>query len=366
VPAVPCTPHDRAHLARAVAWAETARGRTAPNPAVGCVLVRDGAVVGAGATAPVGGPHAEAVALTEAGARARGATAYVTLEPCAHHGRTPPCADALAAAGVARVVYAHADPNPAATGGGAVLARLGVEVSDPTTVGAWFRDTVAAQLEGFLTAVRHRRPHVTLKLAQTADGRLTAPGAARWITGTTARAAVHRWRSAVDGVVVGIGTVLADDPRLDVRHARHVERQPRPIVLDTHLRTPVHAAVVRRGALVVGGAGASARRRAALEDAGAEVAAVPTGGDGRLALPDALGLLADRGCNALLAEPGGTLARALLDADLVDRLVLHVGLDLGEGPARRVLRPDATWTTERCGGAGTDLILQHVRPREVP
>jgi diaminohydroxyphosphoribosylaminopyrimidine deaminase / 5-amino-6-(5-phosphoribosylamino)uracil reductase len=263
-------------------------------------------------------------------------------------------------------VYAHADPNPAATGGGAVLARLGVEVSDPTTVGAWFRDTVAAQLEGFLTAVRHRRPHVTLKLAQTADGRLTAPGDARWITGTTARAAVHRWRSAVDGVVVGIGTVLADDPRLDVRHARHVERQPRPIVLDTHLRTPVHAAVVRRGALVVGGAGASARRRAALEDAGAEVAAVPTGGDGRLALPDALGLLADRGCNALLAEPGGTLARALLDADLVDRLVLHVGLDLGEGPARRVLRPDATWTTERCGGAGTDLILQHVRPREVP
>jgi diaminohydroxyphosphoribosylaminopyrimidine deaminase / 5-amino-6-(5-phosphoribosylamino)uracil reductase len=366
VPAVPCTPHDRVHLARAVAWAETARGRTSPNPAVGCVIVRDGAVVAAGATAPVGGPHAEAVALAEAGTRAHGATAYVTLEPCAHRGRTPPCADALAAAGIARVVYAHADPNPTASGGGVVLGACGVEVGDPTTVGQVIRDTVAAQLEGFLTAVRQRRPHVTLKLAQTADGRLTAPGTARWITGPVARAAVHRWRAAVDGVLVGIGTVLADDPRLDVRHGRPVERQPRPIVLDTHLRTPVDATVVRRGALVVGGVGAPAPRRAALERAGAEVAEVPTGVDGHLALPAALELLAARGYNALLAEPGATLAHALLDADLVDRLVLHVGLDLGDGPPRRALHPDASWTAERSGGAGTDLILQHVRPRKDP
>jgi diaminohydroxyphosphoribosylaminopyrimidine deaminase / 5-amino-6-(5-phosphoribosylamino)uracil reductase len=370
VPAVLHSATDRAPLARAIALAERARGWTSPNPAVGCVLVRDGEVVGEGVTAPIGGPHAEVVALGAAGERARGATAYVSLEPCAHHGRTPPCTDALVDAGVARVVYAHPDPNPVATGGGEVLRRRQVAVTGE--VGEVLRGAVARQLEGFLTLVTQRRPHLTLKLAQTADGRLTAPAGDRWITGPAARAAVHRWRSAVDAVLVGSGTVLADDPRLDVRHRHAVVdrlgddgpvRQPRPVVLDTRLRTPPTATVVARGALLLCGPTAASARRAALETAGAEVVEVPTGPDGSLDLPVALGTLPAHGIASVLAEPGAVLARALLAADLVDRFVLHVGLAVGAGTPRRVLAPPAAWATERVGGAGPDLIVHHTRPR---
>jgi diaminohydroxyphosphoribosylaminopyrimidine deaminase / 5-amino-6-(5-phosphoribosylamino)uracil reductase len=361
-----CSAHDRAWLARAVAVAEGARGRTSPNPAVGCVLVRDGRVVGEGATAPVGGPHAEVRALEAAGAQARGATAYVTLEPCAHHGRTPPCADALATAGVARVVYAHPDPNPPATGGARSLASRGIEVVGPDIVGERFRATVAAQLEGFLTVVARQRPHLTLKLAQTADGRLTAPDGARWITGPTARQAVHRWRAAMDAVLVGVGTVLADDPRLDVRHGVDVVRPPRPVVLDSRLRTPARAAVARSGTLVLCGTDVDRSRRAELEEAGVEVIETPAGDDGRLDLPAALATLADQGVNTVLAEPGGTLARALLDLDLVDRVVLHVGLHLGDGALRWAVPVARTWVTERVGGAGPDLVLHHARPSHEP
>jgi diaminohydroxyphosphoribosylaminopyrimidine deaminase / 5-amino-6-(5-phosphoribosylamino)uracil reductase len=361
-----CSAHDHAWLARAVAVAETARGRTSPNPTVGCVLVRDGRVVGEGATAPAGGPHAEVMALEAAGTQARGATAYVTLEPCAHHGRTPPCADALATAGVARVVYAHADPNPPATGGARSLASRGIEVVGPDVVGERFRATVAAQLEGFLTVVARGRPHLTLKLAQTADGRLTAPDGGRWITGPTARQAVHRWRAAMDAVLVGVGTVLTDDPRLDVRHGLDVARPPRPVVLDSRLRTPAEAAVARPGTLVLCGPGVDPSRRAALEHAGVEVVGTPAGDDGRLDLTAALATLADQGINTVLAEPGTTLARALLDLDLVDRVVLHVGLHLGDGPLRWAVPVAPTWATERVGGAGPDLILHHVRPSNEP
>jgi diaminohydroxyphosphoribosylaminopyrimidine deaminase / 5-amino-6-(5-phosphoribosylamino)uracil reductase len=367
VPAV--FPHatDRGHLARALALAETARGRTAPNPAVGCVLVRGGAVVGEGATAPAGGPHAEVAALQAAGERSRGATAYVTLEPCAHHGRTPPCADALASAGVERVVFAHPDPNPLATGGAQRLRALGVDVAGPDAVGPLYQGAVARQLEGFLSLVRRQRPHVTLKLAQTADGALTAPRGARWITGPAARAAVHRWRAAVDAVLVGSGTVLADDPRLDVRdvpplgHRWSGAHQPRPVVFDTRLRTPVDAAVVTRRALLVCGPDADPDRRRRLEAAGAEVATVPVGPHGALDLGRAFAHLAAGGITAVLAEPGLTLAQAMLDADVVDRLVLHVGLGVGEGTPRPVVTPAGSWTTERVGGAGPDLILQRVR-----
>jgi diaminohydroxyphosphoribosylaminopyrimidine deaminase / 5-amino-6-(5-phosphoribosylamino)uracil reductase len=366
VPAACRSTRDRAHVARALALAEGARTRTSPNPAVGCVLVRGDDIVGEGATARAGGPHAEVVALRDAGERARGATAYVTLEPCAHHGRTPPCADALGTAGVVRVVYAHADPNPVATGGAARLRASGVEVAGPAEVGAVLEGAVARQLEGFLSVVRRGRPHVTLKLAQTADGHLTAPDGARWITGPTARAAVHRWRAAVDGVVVGSGTVLADDPRLDVRHAggqgelrdRH---QPRPIVFDSRLRTPPTANVVARHALVVCGPDAPADRRLALGEAGAEVVTVETGPAGSLDLASALRSLAEHGLLTVLAEPGLTLARSLLDADVVDRLVLHVGLAVGDGIPRRVVDPTGGWDTERVGGAGPDLVLHRVR-----
>lgn len=363
----PADAADRAWLARAIALAETARARTSPNPAVGCVLVRGDRIAGEGATQPVGGPHAEAVALAEAGGTAEGATAYVTLEPCAHHGRTPPCVDALLAAGVRRIIIGHPDPNPVAGGGAARLRAAGCEVVGPLPPGGPFRETVAQQLEGFLTLVRHDRPHVTLKLAQTPDGQLHAPAGARWVTGPAARRAVHRWRAAVDGVLVGSGTALTDDPQLTVRDDRDrpVRHQPRPIVLDGRLRLPVDAAVVGRGALVITTRQAPTGRRDGLRRAGAtveEVAGAPAGG---VDLPRALQRVARAGIASVLAEPGRALGQALLDADLVDRLVLHVG----GGGTGTVVTPavhpaSATaWRLERVGGAGPDLIAHLVRDR---
>jgi diaminohydroxyphosphoribosylaminopyrimidine deaminase/5-amino-6-(5-phosphoribosylamino)uracil reductase len=325
---------------------------------VGCVLVRDGDVVGSGVTTPAGGPHAEAVALHAAGHAARGVTAYVTLEPCAHHGRTAPCTDALRDAGITRVVIGHPDPHQLAAGGAATLraAGLAVDLADGP-----IRDAVAGHLEGFLTSVTRCRPHLTLKLAQGLDGRLVA-GTRRWVTGPSARRAVHRWRAAVDAVLVGSGTVLADDPGLDVREVPLGDRpQPRPIVLDARLRTPPDARVVAREALVVtteeGGS-----RAGALIAAGAEVVVVPPGARGGVDLTAAVAALAARGITSVLAEPGGTLARALVAADLVDRLVLHVALDLGDGPMTpAVAVPADGWATTRWGGAGPDLVWERVR-----
>lgn len=363
---------DRAHMARAIAVAERARRVSSPNPAVGCVLVRDHELVAEAATGPVGGPHAEARALAEAGARAKGATAYVTLEPCAHTGRTPPCARALADAEVARVVYATADPHPQAHGGARMLRAAGVEV-DGGALAPW----VDAQLEGFLTTVARGRPHVTLKLAHTLDGRLSpaaeTPGAAvgerrRWVTGPVARRAVHRWRAAVDGVLVGSGTVLADDPRLDVRHVAAPGGQPRAIVLDGRLRTPPDAAVARAGTLVLTAPDADPRARGALEAAGVEVHAVPRGDDGHLDPVAACALLADLGVTSVLAEPGAVLARALLAAGVVDRLVCHVAPDLGTTPLVLPVPVGRDWRVERLGAAGADLVLHLLppcaRPRE--
>ncbi len=349
----------RAHLARAVALATAVRGTTSPNPAVGCVVAHEGHVVGEGATRPPGSAHAEVVALAAAGARARGATVHVTLEPCAHHGRTPPCTDALVSAGVARVVIAHPDPNPNAAGGAGALHAAGVEVVfAPDT----FRATVAGQLAGFLSVVGAGRPHVTLKLAQTVDGAMVTPPPARFITGPAARRAVHRWRAAVDAVLVGSGTVLADDPRLDVRDVPlGARRQPRPVVLDGRLRTPATSRVVARGALVLTRAEAPRSARAALTAAGAQVIDVPTGDDGRIDPAAALRVLAVHGIATVLAEPGAQLARALIAAGLVDRLVRHVALGTGAGrpaPAPGV-DPDG-WRTVRVGGAGRDLIWERV------
>ncbi|HSK23484.1 MAG TPA: bifunctional diaminohydroxyphosphoribosylaminopyrimidine deaminase/5-amino-6-(5-phosphoribosylamino)uracil reductase RibD [Egicoccus sp.] len=354
---------ERRALARAIALAERVQRHTAPNPAVGCVLLRDGEIVGEGATQPPGGRHAEAEALAVAGGAAAGATACVTLEPCAHVGRTPPCAPALAAAGVRRVVYAHADPHAVAAGGADHLRSRGVEVVGPDEVGEVLRGAIAGQLEGFLRVATSGRPHVTLKLAQTADGALRAGDGRRWITDSGARTAVHRWRAAVDAVLVGSGTVLADDPRLDVRHVT-APRQPRAVVLDRRLRTPPTAAVVARGALVFTGAEPPPDRRRALEQAGAQV--VPVAAPDAEWLGAALGSLAGHGVRSVLAEPGRTLADALLAADLVDRVVLHVALD-GPGAGRRAVTPapGRHLDTERVGGAGPDLVL-HLRPSPAP
>jgi diaminohydroxyphosphoribosylaminopyrimidine deaminase/5-amino-6-(5-phosphoribosylamino)uracil reductase len=351
-------------MARAIALAEGVRHRTAPNPAVGCVLVRDGAVVGEGATHPPGQAHAEAAALAAAGERAAGATAYVTLEPCRHQGRTPPCAPALADAGVVRVLYAHPDPHADAGGGAALLADRGVRVEGPPTVGDVFAAAVAQQLEGFLTVVRAGRPHVTLKLAQTADGALVAPDGARWITSPRARAAVHRWRAEVDAVLVGSGTVLADDPGLDVRLVP-ARAQPRPVVFDRRLRTPAAATVVARRALIVTTPTADPDARSALERAGATVDPVDAAPERWLQA--AMARLAGHDIRSVLAEPGATLARALLDDDLADRVVVHVAGTAVDGRARWAVppAPGRRFLPERVGGAGPDVVL-HLRQAARP
>lgn len=307
-------------MARAVALARRALGRTSPNPAVGAVIVKGGRVVGEGWTRPVGGPHAEVVALRRARARARGATLYVTLEPCAHYGRTPPCIDAVIAGGIARVVVGVGDPNPRVRGRGLrALRAAGIEVTtgvlaaEAGAVSAWFRHSIV-----------RGRPFVMLKLAASLDGRIaTVRGESRWISGPVARRWVHELRNRVDAVVVGSGTVLADDPALTCR--LRGGRDPIRIVVDGRLRTSTRARVVRQrstaSTLIVTIASAPASRRAALTRAGAEVLLVP-GAGGHVSLPALFRALAARGIVSILIEGGGELAAAALRAEVVDRVLL--------------------------------------------
>lgn len=352
-------PDDAGWMAVALALGERARGRTAPNPAVGCVLVKDDHLLAEGWTQPPGGQHAEAMALARA-ADPRGATAYVTLEPCAHTGRTPPCADALVAAGVARVVVATSDPNEVAAGGAARLRAAGVEVVEGV-LQEWAR----RQLAPFLTAAMTGRPHLTLKLAQTVDGQLTAPGS-RWVTGPASRRAVHRLRSRVDAVLVGSGTVLADDPRLDVRDVPARDAQPRAIVLDARGRTPPTARVVRPGTVVVTARGDD-RWQDDLRARGVEVVHAAPGAANGVELASTLqALWRDLGVQTILAEPGQTLAAALLGAGVVDRVVRHVATSVhaDDGRARIVaaLATSARWPTVRWVRRGSDVEFVADRP----
>lgn len=350
---------ETAWMARALALAERARDLAPPNPWVGCVLVREGRIVAEGWTQHPGGHHAEAMALARADDPA-GATAYVTLEPCAHHGRTPPCADALVAGGVARVVVGTHDPGREAAGGADRLRAAGVEVTTGV-LDPWVR----RQLAPFLVRATHDRPHVTLKLAQTVDGGLVAPEG-RWVTGPASRRAVHRLRARVDAVLVGSGTVLADDPRLDVRDAPLRRGQPRPVVLDGRGRTPPDAAVVRPGAIVVTASG-TPEWADALEAAGARVLRVGPAIDVGVDLAAALAVLwHEEAVATVLAEPGAVLARALVDAGPVDRVVRHVATSVrtSDGPARIVeaLAPTVDWPVTRQVTRGTDVEIVADRP----
>lgn len=323
------TAAELAAMHRAVALAGAALGRTNPNPAVGAVVLDiHGDVVAEGATEPAGGRHAEVVALAAAGERARGGTLVVTLEPCRHFGRTPPCTDAVIAAGVRRVVIAVRDPHRVAAGGADVLAAAGVE----TETGA-VAEEVTAQLGPWLAAIGRSRPFVTWKYAATVDGRTAAAdGSSRWITGPQARREVHRLRSVSDGVVVGVGTVLSDDPQLTVRDWPAI-RQPLRIVVDTHARTPTGARVLDAAAstLVAVGTDANPDDVKRLRDVGADVVELPasTGGVDLHALLDALH---DRGALQLLLEGGATLAGSFVRDRLVDRVIAFLAPKLlGDG-----------------------------------
>ncbi|MFP4606993.1 MAG: bifunctional diaminohydroxyphosphoribosylaminopyrimidine deaminase/5-amino-6-(5-phosphoribosylamino)uracil reductase RibD [Thiohalospira sp.] len=332
------TAADIRPMRRALALARRGLGWTDPNPMVGCVLVRDGRVVGEGFHERVGGPHAEVRALERAGEAARGATAYVTLEPCSHHGRTPPCADRLVEAGVGRVVAALVDPDPRVRGRG--LRRL--EEAGIATESGLLAEGAEAVNAGFLSRVRRGRPWLTLKLASSLDGHTaTRTGESQWITSEAARADVHRLRHAHAALLTGSGTVLADDPALTARLPEG-GAHPLRVVLDSRLRTPPGARVVTGPGrvLMVGGPGASAERRRALEAAGAEVITLEEGGEGRPALGAVLHELGRREINSVLAECGATLAGSLLRGGWVDRLVAYQapsvigagGLAMFEGP----------------------------------
>jgi diaminohydroxyphosphoribosylaminopyrimidine deaminase/5-amino-6-(5-phosphoribosylamino)uracil reductase len=315
---------DEMFMRRALELAEQASGLTSPNPLVGAVIVREGVVVGEGFHRGAGEAHAEVDALSAAGARARGATLFVTLEPCAHWGRTPPCAPRVAASGVRRVVAALTDPNPRVAGRGLMILReAGVEV-----VVGLLADEAQRQNRTFLTAMRLGRPHVTLKIAMTLDGKIAdREGASRWITGADARAEAHRLRSQSDAIMVGIGTVLLDDPELTVRLGRPWPREPYRVVLDADARTPLESRIVRgvspARTLVMIGHGAPSEAAARLSAAGATVVRAPER-QGFIDLEVVLAELHRREVRALLVEGGAAVHGAFLEAGLVDRVVVFI------------------------------------------
>jgi diaminohydroxyphosphoribosylaminopyrimidine deaminase / 5-amino-6-(5-phosphoribosylamino)uracil reductase len=317
------------YMRRALRLAERGRGRVSPNPLVGAVVVRDGRIVGEGAHLQVGGPHAEINAFARSGEAARGATLYVTLEPCSFHGRTPPCSEAIVSAGIARVVCALVDPDPRVCGAGVRrLREAGIEVETGLLQAEAERQNAAY--------LKHRRqglPLVVLKLAQTLDGRIaTCTGEARWLTGEKARRHVHRWRSWVDGVMVGAGTVLADDPRLDVRHVRG--RDPRPMVVDGRLRVTPRARLFQRpGAVLITSTASPAEQRAAFAARGVEVWTFEAP-QGRICLRQALARAAAAGMTSIMIEGGGQLAAAALRDRVIDQVMIYIAPRLlGEGIA---------------------------------
>jgi diaminohydroxyphosphoribosylaminopyrimidine deaminase / 5-amino-6-(5-phosphoribosylamino)uracil reductase len=315
---------DAGHMAHALRLAARGLGNVWPNPAVGCVIVRDGVIVGRGWTQPGGRPHAEVRALQQAGNLAKGATAYVTLEPCAHHGHTPPCAEALIAAKVARVVTALTDPDPRVSGKGhAMLRAAGISVTEGVMT------PEATHLNaGFLKRVTQGLPFVTLKLAASLDGRTaTSTGESRWITGTLARRKVHAMRLSHDAVMVGSGTALADDPDLTVRDMGAV-RQPVRIVLDRLLKHSPESRLGRTAkdhpVWLLHGPAAPEAARKAWEATGAKLIETPEAAD-HLDLKAALRTLAANGLTRILSEGGATLGAGLVRAGLVDELALFSG-----------------------------------------
>jgi diaminohydroxyphosphoribosylaminopyrimidine deaminase / 5-amino-6-(5-phosphoribosylamino)uracil reductase len=321
---------DREHMARALTLAERGLYDTDPNPTVGCVLVKGGQVVGEGWTAPAGGPHAERVALAAAGANARGATAYVTLEPCNHTGRTGPCTEALIEAGVARVICAMLDPNPLVSGAGVErLEAAGI----PVTVGMLHASAEPLN-RGYLARMTRKRPWMRVKIAATLDGRTAlANGVSRWITGVAARRDVHVCRARSSAVLTGIGTILADDPSLTVRLEGEGINvlQPSRVILDSRLRTPPSAKTLELpGDVLIFGGRDEGEEHRLLTAAGASIERVPT--TPHCDLHAVLARLAELEYNDVFVEAGPRVSGALLRAALVDELVIYFAPDvLGDG-----------------------------------
>ena len=361
---------DRRFMARALELARLGLATTHPNPRVGCVIVRDGAIIAEGWHERAGGPHAEAHALRNAamaGTDVRGATAYVTLEPCSHHGRTPPCSEALIAAGIGRVALAVGDPDPRVSGRGvAQLRAAGIRVD------AGVLAVECAELnEGYLKRLSRGLPLLRLKLAMSLDGRTAlASGASQWLTSEQAREDVQHWRAASAAMLTGAGTVVADDPRMSVR-LPGTWRQPLRVVLDRHLQTPPGARLFEgaQGVLIFTSS-RDAGRRAALEQAGARVIEVPGDERGRLDLAAVMRTLAAEGVNEVFAETGARMAGPLLQAGVVDELLLYVAplllgpqaRPLAELPALAALEDAPRFELHDVARIGPDLRLR-LRPK---
>lgn len=357
-------PDDHRHMARALQLARLGRYTTDPNPRVGCVLVREGQVVGEGFHRRAGEPHAERVAIADAGGKAAGATAYVTLEPCCHQGKTPPCTEGLLEAGVARVIAAMRDPNPLVAGKGLQqLADAGLEVA----CGLLEADARALN-PGFIKRMSEQRPFVRLKLAMSLDGRTAmASGESQWITGEAARADVQKLRAGSSAIVTGIGTLLADDPSMNVRlsaaelpgvQGEEFVLQPLRVVLDSRVRTPVTARMLKLPGQTLVCVDESARQGQldALLAVGAEVLRLPRGGGG-LDLQALLAALAGRQVNEVLFECGAALAGAAMQAGIVDEMLVYLAPHLmGDKALGLVQLPGAERMADRI-----DLRLTDVR-----
>ena len=366
---------DRRWMRVAIAESRRAEGRTAPNPPVGCAIIAaDGRLVASAHTARAGRPHAEVLALAQAGAASQGATAYVTLEPCAHHGQTGPCADALIEAGIARVVIALRDPDDRVNGRGVErLIDRGVSV-----VAGVEAEAARRVMVGFLTRTTRSRPHVTLKMASSLDGMIAlADGAKRWITGPAMRRYVHLQRSRAEGLLSAVGTVLADDPEFTCRTPGLGGDSPHRFILDSSLRTPPKArlfdAVDAVGVTIFCAGGANARARDDLRAVGAEILPVELAADGRLSLSAVLAHIAKAGIGSLMIEGGGKLAASLLREGFVDRILWtssqHVigsdGIPAISALATPDLPAQASFRVIAEGGFGPDRFLMLERPSQI-
>ena len=364
---------DTDAMALALEWAAKGMYTTTPNPRVGCVILRGGEVIGAGYTQPAGQAHAEIQALRDAAARGndvRGATAYVTLEPCSHHGRTPPCSDALVAAGLARVVAAMVDPNPLVAGRGlAQLQAAGIETASGVLADAAYELNI-----GFFSRMRRGRPWVRLKTAASLDG-VTAldSGESQWITGAQARADGHAWRARACAILTGIGTVKADDPQLNVRGV-DTPRQPRRIVVDSKLDIAPDARVLAGGGTWIVAAQANREKQAALQAAGHEVIMLPNA-DGKVDLAALMMELGRREINELHVEAGAKLNASLVREGCVDELLVYLAPSLiGAGQGMFALPPLARLGDKHqlrfheVGQVGDDLriLARFVKPEIKP
>lgn len=340
------TTDDHAFMSQALQLAEKGLYTTTPNPRVGCVITRDNRIVGSGWHEKAGQPHAEINALAMAGEMARDATAYVTLEPCSHHGRTPPCAEALIQAGITRVVIAMEDPNPRVLGrGGEILKQSGVFVQ----TGLMQNQAEALNL-GFIKRMQHKKPWVRVKTAVSLDGKTALRnGKSQWITGEAARRDGHRWRARSCAVLTGIGTILADNPQLTVRHVS-TSRQPKKVIIDHRLVIPLDADVLKGETVYLfTAASADTEKIGRLENMGVAVFPVEQIDQGRINLEGVMAMLAKLECNEILVEAGSALGGALIQAGLVDELIIYMAPSLLGDAARGMFRlPDLNNLDDKC------------------